>query len=92
MTLSYPPDETLAACGRCGWTGTEEDLRHPDEYENESPSSYKGRNDELEGGREFCCCCDESAQVWSKSDWEYALAGGEVEQTWEEFVQEMRGS
>jgi hypothetical protein len=90
MTLSYPPDETLAACGSCGWVGVEEDLRHPDEYENETPLSYKGRNDELEGGREFCPCCDESAQVWSKGDWEANLFGTADGQTWDEFVQAMK--
>lgn len=85
-----PPEETLAACGNCGWTGTEEALRHPDEYETESPSSYKGRNDELLCGREFCPWCDESAQVWGKADWDYLYEHGDVDLSWDEFRASMR--
>ena len=89
MTIDYPCEETLAACGVCGWTGTEEMLRHPDEDAMESPSSYRGRNAELVGGREFCPSCDNSAQVWGKADWDYLFDAGDVMQSWSEFVLEM---
>ena len=82
-------EENLAACGHCGWVGEEDDLRHPEEYGNEAPLSYLGRDDELEGGREFCPSCDESAQTWDRQSWEEWHRTGEVEQTWAEFVEAM---
>jgi hypothetical protein len=90
MTIDYPIGcDTLAACGHCGWVGTENDLRHPEEYLNEYPSSYQGRDDDLEGGREFCPHCDESAQCWDRGSWEEWHRLGEVLETWDEFVEAM---
>lgn len=86
--MTETAEETLAACGACGWVGTEDELRHPDEYANERASSYRGRNDELLGGREFCPSCNDSAQVWGKAEWDFE--GGVINgQTWSEFVLEM---
>ena len=76
------PEDDLAACGHCGWVGRPDQLRHPEEYLTESPSSYQGRDDELEGGREFCPHCDESAQTWDRYTFEeYSMD----ETTWEQF-------